>query len=73
MTLVWKDFQTFPASYRRIRIGWIDGARHRPAELQKRLRYLTETSSIRKVDGSDPSVVARKRSLRVCPAYDARL
>lgn len=36
---VWKHFQTFPESYKRIRVGWIEGARHRPDEFQKRLRY----------------------------------
>ena len=35
----WKNFQKFPASYKRIRIGWIDGARKRPAEFTKRLKY----------------------------------
>lgn len=35
----WKRYQRFPLSYRRIRIGWIDGARKRPAEFKKRLRY----------------------------------
>jgi uncharacterized protein YdeI (YjbR/CyaY-like superfamily) len=37
--LVWKNYEEFPASYRRIRVGWIEGARNRPAEFQKRLRY----------------------------------
>ena len=36
---VWKHFQKFPESYKRIRIGWIDGARNRPEEFEKRLRY----------------------------------
>ena len=27
------------ASYRRIRIGWVEGARDRPEEFRKRLRY----------------------------------
>ena len=35
----WKNFQRFPASYKRIRIGWIEGARKRPEEFQKRLGY----------------------------------
>jgi hypothetical protein len=25
-----KNFQTFPESYQRIHIGWIDASRHRP-------------------------------------------
>jgi uncharacterized protein YdeI (YjbR/CyaY-like superfamily) len=37
--VVWKHFQTFPESYKQIRVGWIDGARNRPEEFEKRLRY----------------------------------
>ncbi|MGE0059228.1 MAG: YdeI family protein [Dehalococcoidia bacterium] len=32
-------FETFPESYVRIRVGWIDGVRNRPEEFDKRLRY----------------------------------
>lgn len=35
----WKHFQLFPASYKRIRIGWIDSARKRPDVFRRRLRY----------------------------------
>src|SRR5215211_1019607 len=35
----WKNFKKFSDSYKRIRIGFIDGARKRPAEFNKRLRY----------------------------------
>jgi uncharacterized protein YdeI (YjbR/CyaY-like superfamily) len=35
----WKHFQTFSDAYKRIRIGFIDGARNRPEEFKKRLRY----------------------------------
>jgi uncharacterized protein YdeI (YjbR/CyaY-like superfamily) len=35
----WKNFQKFSDSYKRIRIGFIDGARKRPEEFKKRLRY----------------------------------
>ena len=35
----WKHFQKFSASYKRIRIGFIEGARKRPAEFRKRLAY----------------------------------
>jgi len=38
----WKNFQAFSDSYRRIRIAFIDGARKRPEEFQKRLRYFVE-------------------------------
>ncbi len=32
-------FRRLPASYRRIRLGFIEGARKRPAEFQRRLRH----------------------------------
>jgi uncharacterized protein YdeI (YjbR/CyaY-like superfamily) len=35
----WKNFSRFPASYKRIRVGWIDGSRHRPEAFKKRLQY----------------------------------
>jgi uncharacterized protein YdeI (YjbR/CyaY-like superfamily) len=35
----WKNFQKFSDAYKRIRIGFIEGARKRPAEFEKRLRY----------------------------------
>jgi uncharacterized protein YdeI (YjbR/CyaY-like superfamily) len=37
--LAWKHFRRFPLSYKRIRIGWIDGSRKRPVEFAKRLTY----------------------------------
>ena len=36
---VWANYEGFPESYKRIRVGWIEGARHRPEEFDKRLRY----------------------------------
>ena len=36
---VWQNFQKFPESYKRIRVGWIDGARHRPDVFKTRLNY----------------------------------
>jgi uncharacterized protein YdeI (YjbR/CyaY-like superfamily) len=42
---VWENFQQFPESYKRIRIGWIEGARHRPEEFQKRLRYFIKMTA----------------------------
>ena len=41
----WKAFQRFPASYKRIRIGWIDGARHRRAAFETRLRYFMKMTA----------------------------
>lgn len=38
----WKNFRKFSDSYKRIRIGFIAGARKRPAEFKKRLRYFIE-------------------------------
>jgi len=35
----WKNFQKFSDAYKRIRIGFIEGARNRPAEFRKRLAY----------------------------------
>jgi uncharacterized protein YdeI (YjbR/CyaY-like superfamily) len=35
----WKNFQKFSETYKRIRIAFIDGARNRPQEFQKRLNY----------------------------------
>ncbi len=36
---VWRNFRRFPETYRRIRVGWIDGARRRPDAFRTRLRY----------------------------------
>ena len=41
----WKYFSRFPASYKRIRVGWIDGARHRPEVFQQRLRYFLKMTA----------------------------
>lgn len=35
----WKNFQAFPASYKRIRVGWIAAARHRREVFEQRLGY----------------------------------
>jgi uncharacterized protein YdeI (YjbR/CyaY-like superfamily) len=37
--VVWKNFSRFPASYKRIRIGWIEASRNHPEFFQKRLQY----------------------------------
>lgn len=36
--IAWRRFQRFPAAYRRMRIAFVEGARRRPAEFEKRLR-----------------------------------
>ena len=43
--VVWKNFQRFPESYQRIRIGWIAAARRRPAVLAQRLRYFLKMTA----------------------------
>ena len=48
---IWFNFQKFPESYKRIRIGWIDGARKRPEEFQKRLRYFLRMTAKNKMFG----------------------
>lgn len=37
--LILSNFKNFPDSYKRVRIGWIEGARKRPQEFKKRLSY----------------------------------
>jgi len=36
----WENFQRYSESYQRIRVAFVDSARHRPQELQKRLTHL---------------------------------
>ena len=47
----WKNYNSFPASYQRIRVGWIEGARRRPAEFEKRLRYFLKMTAHNKKFG----------------------
>jgi uncharacterized protein YdeI (YjbR/CyaY-like superfamily) len=47
----WKNFQKFSDSYKRIRIAFIDGARKRPEEFKKRLRYFIEMTGKNKIFG----------------------
>ena len=39
---VWKNYQGFSEPYRRIRIAYIEAARQRPEEFQRRLRNFTD-------------------------------
>ncbi len=41
----WKNFSRFPASYKRIRVGWIDGSRRRPEVFQQRLQYFLKMTA----------------------------
>ncbi|MGH2605107.1 MAG: YdeI/OmpD-associated family protein [Anaerolineales bacterium] len=47
----WENFRRFPQSYRRIRIGWIEGARRRPQIFQQRLRYFLKMTAKNKMFG----------------------
>jgi uncharacterized protein YdeI (YjbR/CyaY-like superfamily) len=47
----WKNYQKFSDSYKRIRIAFIDGARNRPEEFQKRLRHFIEMTEKNKMFG----------------------
>ena len=46
--VVWRNFRTFPASYRRIRVGWIHFSRRRPSEFRKRLAYFVRMTRANK-------------------------
>lgn len=43
--VTWKNFQRFPASYKRIRIGWITAARHRREVFETRLKYFLKMTA----------------------------
>jgi uncharacterized protein YdeI (YjbR/CyaY-like superfamily) len=47
----WKNFQKFSDAYIRIRVAFIDGARKRPEEFMKRLRYFIEMTAKNKQIG----------------------
>lgn len=47
----WKNFQKFSAAYKRIRIAFIEGARKRPQEFEKRLRHFIQMTEKNKMFG----------------------
>jgi uncharacterized protein YdeI (YjbR/CyaY-like superfamily) len=47
----WENFQKFSEPYKRIRVAFIDGARNRPAEFQKRLRYFIRMTAQNRLIG----------------------
>jgi uncharacterized protein YdeI (YjbR/CyaY-like superfamily) len=49
--VVWQNFEKFPEHYKHIRIGFIDGARNRPEEFEKRLRYFIKMTAQNKKYG----------------------
>ena len=48
---VWKNFQNFPSSYKRIRISWIETARTRPDLFNQRLKYFLKMTAKNKKYG----------------------
>ena len=50
--LVWKNYEEFPESYKRIRIAYIDSARKRTAEFEKRLNnFIAKTKENKMIAG----------------------
>jgi uncharacterized protein YdeI (YjbR/CyaY-like superfamily) len=49
--IVWNNFRKFPDHYKTIRIGFIEGARKRPVEFNKRLRYFMKMTAQNKKYG----------------------
>ena len=50
--MVWKNYQQFSDSYKRIRIAYIDAARIRPEEFEKRLHhFINKTKENKKIAG----------------------
>jgi uncharacterized protein YdeI (YjbR/CyaY-like superfamily) len=49
--LVWRNFKKFPESYKRIRTGWIEGARIRPDIFKTRLQYFLKMTAKNKMFG----------------------
>lgn len=47
----WANYRKLSPSYKRIRIGFIEGARHRPAEFKKRLDYFVKMTAKNKLFG----------------------
>ena len=48
---VWENYSKFPETYKTVRIGWIEGARNRPAEFRKRLDYFLKMTAKNKMFG----------------------
>lgn len=47
----WENFQKFPESYKRVRIGWIESARIHPKIFNTRLRYFLKMTAKNKKYG----------------------
>ncbi len=42
---VWRNFQKFPESYKRIRVGWVNNSRNRPDAFRQRLQYFLKMTA----------------------------
>jgi hypothetical protein len=51
--IAWENFQRYSGSYQRIRVAYVDGARHRPVEFEKRLKHFIEMTEKDKQFGFD--------------------
>ncbi len=49
----WQNFQRFSGSYQRIRVAYVDTARERPTEFEKRLNHLVRMTEQNKQFGHD--------------------
>jgi uncharacterized protein YdeI (YjbR/CyaY-like superfamily) len=47
----WKNFRAFSDAYKRIRIGYLEGARDRPEQFEKRLRNFLKTTKENRLIG----------------------
>lgn len=47
----WRNFRAFSDSYKRIRVGYIEGARDRPPEFAKRLRHFLRKTKANRIIG----------------------
>ncbi len=47
----WHNFRKYSETYKQIRIAFIDGARNRPAEFKKRLKYFIKMTEKNKQFG----------------------
>jgi len=47
----WSNYQNYSEPYKRIRIAFIEGARKRPEEFQKRLKYFIKMTRENKLIG----------------------
>lgn len=50
--VVWQNYMNFPEPYKRIRVAYIDSARKRPAEFEKRLKhFISKTRENKMISG----------------------